>query len=422
MTDGTSVELGSHCVHGIVQNPIFTIVEDIGLSYVKDKETVNIYTTDPEFGGNGPDNAAGTVPYSQAKEMRNRYWSGRGQFRDYECKKRKKSANDDDFARESLRDVADRYLRKQKELTDSDRRFFELLFHTHVVADYASDPSDLSAKYWEYGNWTEGEDVYLTTYPDGGFSAAVDAYAAPIMSKIDLNSAVSSIDYDSSIISIQYKTNASSGDEEVVKELKARHVILTVPLGVLKSRAITFNPPLPTEKQNAINELGNGSLTKCILRWDDLDMFWPKDTEWLLKIANTTDEQNRWTEFFNPYGVNGGRPILVGFVAGSESARVEELADEEITDEVLASLRSMFGNVVPPPKEVIVSRWGRDEYSRGAYSYYKVGSSPRSRCELGKCLQQRLYFAGEATDVDNPQTVHGALASGQRCAYEILHG
>lgn len=43
---------------------------------------------------------------------------------------------------------------------------------------------------------------------------------------------------------------------------KADAVIVTVPLGVLKSGAIAFNPPLPEWKQQAINNLGFGLLNK----------------------------------------------------------------------------------------------------------------------------------------------------------------
>ena len=45
---------------------------------------------------------------------------------------------------------------------------------------------------------------------------------------------------------------------------KADAVLVSVPLGVLKSQAITFQPPLPEWKQQAINNLGFGLLNKVI--------------------------------------------------------------------------------------------------------------------------------------------------------------
>ena len=51
-----------------------------------------------------------------------------------------------------------------------------------------------------------------------------------------------------------------------------------------------------------------------------------------------------------------------------------------------------------------------------AYSYAKVGADGAQE-ELGRPLENTLFFAGEATDVSGHNgTVHGAIASGQRAA------
>ena len=44
------------------------------------------------------------------------------------------------------------------------------------------------------------------------------------------------------------------------------------------------------------------------------------------------------------------------------------------------------------------------------------------REELAAPLDETLYFAGEATDIDESGTVGGALASGIRAAKEIIRG
>lgn len=64
--------------------------------------------------------------------------------------------------------------------------------------------------------------------------------------------------------------------------------------------------------------------------------------------------------------------------------------------------------------------WETDPFSRGAYSYVKVGGDSAQR-DLGTPLENTLFFAGEATDVAGHNgTVHGALASAQRAVREIL--
>ena len=64
--------------------------------------------------------------------------------------------------------------------------------------------------------------------------------------------------------------------------------------------------------------------------------------------------------------------------------------------------------------------WDSDPFSRGAYSYIRVGGEGCQQT-LGAPVDNTLFFAGEATDTTgNNGTVHGAIASGKRAAAEIL--
>ena len=64
--------------------------------------------------------------------------------------------------------------------------------------------------------------------------------------------------------------------------------------------------------------------------------------------------------------------------------------------------------------------WQNDPFSRGAYSYGKIGADGAQQA-LTAPIANTLFFAGEATDVTGHNgTVHGAIASGQRAAAQIL--
>jgi monoamine oxidase len=64
--------------------------------------------------------------------------------------------------------------------------------------------------------------------------------------------------------------------------------------------------------------------------------------------------------------------------------------------------------------------WEADPFSKGAYSYVKVGGD-HAQQNLAKPIANTLFFAGEATDITGYNgTVHGAIASGKRAAKEIL--
>ena len=72
------------------------------------------------------------------------------------------------------------------------------------------------------------------------------------------------------------------------------------------------------------------------------------------------------------------------------------------------------------PIDWIVTRWRADPFSQGSYSFLARGADPEDREVIAEPSGGVLFFAGEATDLDFPATVHGALLSGRRAAEEIL--
>jgi monoamine oxidase len=71
------------------------------------------------------------------------------------------------------------------------------------------------------------------------------------------------------------------------------------------------------------------------------------------------------------------------------------------------------------PEAFLVHDWQADPYARGGYSYVRVGGQG-AREALARPVEDTLFFAGEATAVEDSGTVGGALASGMRAAREIL--
>jgi monoamine oxidase len=82
-------------------------------------------------------------------------------------------------------------------------------------------------------------------------------------------------------------------------------------------------------------------------------------------------------------------------------------------------LRKLFGNAIPEPTGWQLTRWGSDPYSFGAYSYMRPGSGASSYEGLAAPVDNRLFFAGEATSAAYSATTHGAYLSGLRCADAI---
>jgi monoamine oxidase len=68
---------------------------------------------------------------------------------------------------------------------------------------------------------------------------------------------------------------------------------------------------------------------------------------------------------------------------------------------------------------IIESRWARDPYSLGAYSYGSQNARA-SRAALASPVDEKLFFAGEHTSDKDFSTAHGAYRSGVRAAAEAI--
>jgi polyamine oxidase len=71
----------------------------------------------------------------------------------------------------------------------------------------------------------------------------------------------------------------------------------------------------------------------------------------------------------------------------------------------------------------LVSRWGSDINSLGSYSYDTVGKS-HDLYERLRIPIDNLFFAGEATSISYPGSVHGAFSTGlmaaEACRMRVL--
>ncbi|MCJ0902601.1 FAD-dependent oxidoreductase [Rhodococcus sp. ARC_M6] len=193
----------------------------------------------------------------------------------------------------------------------------------------------------------------------------------------------------------------------------ADHVIVTLPLGVLKTDAVIFDPPLPAEKQEAIGRLGMGVYNKLYLRFDA--QFWD-DAELIAQFGLPDDPMAAWFPLQSVTGV----PVIAVLRGGSVARRIESLDDTATVAEGMRALRVMYGERVPEPSDYQVTRWSADPYARGSYSYPGLESTPDDRAIVAAPIGHRVFFAGEATHATEASTVHGALLSGRREADLIL--
>lgn len=193
--------------------------------------------------------------------------------------------------------------------------------------------------------------------------------------------------------------------------LHAGQVVVSVPLGVLKSGHIRFVEPLARDRQRAIDALHMGLLNKTCLRFPRIA--WPQDVDWIEWLGPQRGLWAEWVSLARGLGV----PVLLGFNAAEQARIVEALDDRATVAAAHDALKAMFGSSFPPPLAAQVTRWGRDPWAQGSYSFNPVGATPSMREALfGADWDGALWFCGEACSRHYYGTAHGAVLSGEALA------
>ncbi|XP_073126597.1 lysine-specific histone demethylase 1 homolog 3 [Henckelia pumila] len=271
-------------------------------------------------------------------------------------------------------------------------------------------------------NWNQ-DDVYggfggAHCMIKGGYSAVVESLGEGLC--IYLDHVVTKISYD---VDCQEMNNNDPRNKVKIytsngKEFSGDAVLVTVPLGCLKAGTINFSPPLPQWKYQSVQRLGFGVLNKVVLEFSEV--FWDETIDYFGATAETTDQRGRCFMFWNVKKTVGA-PVLIALVVGMAAIEGQNISTPDHVNHALLILRKLFGeDRVSDPVASVVTDWGRDPYSYGAYSYVAVGASGEDYDILGRPVESCLFFAGEATCKEHPDTVGGAMMSGLREAIRIM--
>jgi polyamine oxidase len=253
---------------------------------------------------------------------------------------------------------------------------------------FAADADSISLKSWDQEELIEGGHGLMVR----GYYPVIEALAKGL--DIRLNHRVTKV------------TWRHSGVRVVVEDGRAfvaDAAIIAVPLGVLKANTIKFEPRLPKWKEVAISDLGFGNENKIALYFDKV--CWP-NVDFLGVVAPTS---YGCSYFLNLHKATG-HPVLVYMPAGQLANDIERMSDEAATSFAVLQLKRILPHASEPIKS-LVSHWGTDPSSLGSYSYDTVGK-PHDLYECLRIPVDNLFFAGEATSMSYPGTVHGAFSTG----------
>ncbi len=229
----------------------------------------------------------------------------------------------------------------------------------------------------------------------------------------------------------QVDITASSADGTAT--FSAPRVLITVPLGVLQAQeddkgAIRFVPELPQQKQNAIRNIAMGKVIRVTLRfrerfWKDLPHSRESRSESMDGMSFLFSHDDWFPTWWTTAPIK--LPLLTGWAPFHSASRLSGQSESFVIEHSIASLHRLLGVGIQELEGLLEHAyfhdWQTDPFSRGAYSYVKVGGGQAPKT-LAMPIENTLFFAGEATDANGLNgTVHSAIASGRRAALEIAN-
>ncbi|MEO0896860.1 MAG: NAD(P)/FAD-dependent oxidoreductase [Bacteroidota bacterium] len=365
---GIAVDEGASWIHGPIKNPITELAKEAGAT--------TFLTDDESF-----------VAYDMDGSRYSEDIIGQAEERYQEILEELDGQKDMSFGEVFYRD----YPQYQH------NRLWTYMLSAYLEFDTGGDIKMLSSTDFYDDKEFKGEDVIVSN----GYDTLVNYLKEGL--DIRLQTKVVGIDYSGEKISIQTHQGVFTAD----------HVLLTVPLGVLKKEVITFTPPLPPITQQAIDGLGMGVVNKFLLTWDQA--FWEEEIQY---IGYTPEEKGKFNLFLNMKTFTKANALMT-FAYGDYAVLTEEMTDADIVEQIMTHLKKMYGNDIPQPTHMLRTKWHENPYTFGSYSFARPGLGSKGYKLLKEDVDNKIFFAGEHTIKKYRGTVHGAYLSGIRAAKKI---
>lgn len=194
------------------------------------------------------------------------------------------------------------------------------------------------------------------------------------------------------------------------KSYKAKNVVCTIPISVLKN--VTFEPHITGVTREAINEVDYGLSMQA--HFLIKEPFWEEDGM----------PGNMWTDGpLERFGVrtkkqSGDPDAGVVFVNGPESQKFRLMTDDQIFDYCEAEMARLRPSTKGKLERLVIQSCERDIHGAGDWVYWQPGQVTKFGNHMRK-PHGRIHFAGEHTAIME-RGMEGAFESGERAALDII--
>jgi monoamine oxidase len=174
-------------------------------------------------------------------------------------------------------------------------------------------------------------------------------------------------------------------------------------------RKIKWNPALPAEQVNALNELQYARINKNPLLFSK--RFWKDES-----FDMITDQLPHYF-YHATKNQQSGKGVLISYTIGEKAAVVANQQDDWKAAMIQQTLQPHFGDVKSLLEKQTNYYWGNDPYSYGSYAVYGKGQWFRLRSILRRS-HMHTHFAGEHL-ADWQGFMEGAIDTGEEAAKKI---
>jgi monoamine oxidase len=243
--------------------------------------------------------------------------------------------------------------------------------------------------------------------PAGGYRRVVDALAAGLA--IRTGTPVERIEQRADEVLV----HSSSGVEQ------GTHVVVTLPLGVLKAGSVAFAPPLSAGHRAAVDHVGFGAFEKVALAYER--PWWQADgTPSHLTVVDRA--RRAWPvvlDLSTWYDV----PVVLGMAVGDHARALAAMSEDERVADLHQALTPAGGGDAPSPIAWATTSWTTDPFLLGCYANIAADRDPERQAADVETLATphgRVLFAGEHTCTSGTSTVDAAWRTGLREAARLL--
>ncbi|KAF7897197.1 hypothetical protein EAF00_005425 [Botryotinia globosa] len=401
--NGKARDIGAAWMHETSQNKLVQLIKKLDIEYYYDDGTPLYFTKEGRAGSQ-----------FKAKKVAD-------EFADY-CEhyfETHPHAPD-----RSVKEFIHEFVENHPLITNSERKWAPQAIR-EVELWIGTSIEEASSKYLSY--FVTERNLYMK----GGYDKIVNWAARPLqkdLETIKLGEIVKNIQWGESDNSILVET--LKGDKK--STFKADAIVVTAPLGCLRKKMINFEPALPEDIQEGIDNFSYGALGKVFVEFEEV--FWPKDNDQFIYYPSPLPEGTPIDESSilsyatvtsNCWIMSGTKELCIQ-IAEPLTQRVEAMTS---TKDIYAFFEPLFKLMRTEPYKDLpdlvnleTTHWTQDPLAGfGSYSVEKTGDESELLIEaLENHNRSRLQFAGEHCTIVGNGCVHGAFETGEVAARNLL--